>query len=354
MSIHGICLLAAIQAGTGGAPPLHQAQQPNPFTFRASVNSRGEEANVGAGDGVLSADGRWLVFVTWANNLVPQDTNGESDVFLRDLESGLTSRVSVSSTGGEGDADSYSAHLSATGDVVAFSSSASNLVAQDTNGAQDIFVHDRVTGETTLVSISDSGQQGSKGSHNEVLSADGSLVLFRTSDALVQADTNGKLDLYIHERATGATSLVSLAHDGSIGNGHVWGSSLTPDGEFVAFSSESTNLVAGGPTGGSNVFVRNLSTGAVELIGPGLEPDLSFDGRFVVFHTWSNLLPAEDGNPYSDIYLYDRVSQGYELISAHLPNLPPLDIGAFGNADTKSARPAHRVSQHAFSNRLHD
>src|SRR5690606_11863360 len=128
----------------------------------------------------ISADGRFVAFQSVATNLVPGDTNGNNDVFVHDRQTGVTQRVSVASDGAQGNGISTTASISADGRFVAFQSAASNLVPGDTNGATDVFVHDRQTGVTERVSVASDGAQGNANTSEASLSADGRYVAFQS------------------------------------------------------------------------------------------------------------------------------------------------------------------------------
>ena len=172
---------------------------------RVSLSSFGVEGNFNSFYPSVSADGRYIAFESYATNLVPGDTNGVANVFVRDLQTSATTQVSVDSAGLQGNGDSLFASITADGRYVAFHSLATNLVAGDTNGVDDIFVHDRDTGVTERVSVSSGGVEGDNNSQIPSISADGRYVAFR-SDAtnLVVGDTNSVLDVFVHDRDTGA------------------------------------------------------------------------------------------------------------------------------------------------------
>jgi len=158
----------------------------------------------------ISADGSIVVFDSSLSTLVPGDLNHETDVFARDETTGVTTRVSVSSLGVEGDGDSTDPSVSADGRFVAFESLATNLVAADTNGVSDVFVHDRDTGETTRVSVTSLGGQLAGASANPSLSADGRFVTFDSlEEGLAGSESDGYYDVFVHDRATGVTTWVS-------------------------------------------------------------------------------------------------------------------------------------------------
>src|SRR5947207_692369 len=176
-------------------------------TERVSVASGGTESNGASLGSALSADGRLVAFQSDATNLVVGDTNGATDVFVRDRQTGMTARVSVASDGTQANNVSSYPALSADGRFVAFQSDATNLVAGDTNGATDVFVRDRQTGTTERVSVASGGTQGNGASAGPVLSADGGLVAFHsTATNLVAGDANGAYDVFVHDRAVSTTT----------------------------------------------------------------------------------------------------------------------------------------------------
>src|SRR6266404_4977766 len=247
-------------------------------TERVSVTSGGTEGNGASLGSALSADGRFVAFDSAATDLVAGDTNGVSDVFVHDRQTGTTERVSVASGGAQGDGSSgligfaFPPALSADGRFIAFISSATSLVAGDTNGATDVFVHDRQTGTTARVSVASGGTQANNVSSYPALSADGRFVAFQ-SDAtnLVVDDTNGATDVFVHDRQTGATERVSVASGGGTqGNGNSGGffafPALSADGRLVAFQSDATNLVAVDTNGATDVFVHDRQTGTTERV----------------------------------------------------------------------------------------
>ena len=309
-----------IPAGFGSAPA---AAYPRPgATERVSVASDGAETNSGSSWPTISADGRFAAFHSGATNLVPGDTNGEDDVFVRDRGTGATERVSVASDGTQGTCpnknacvSSYAA-LSADGRFVAFRSFAVNLVPGDTNGRGDIFVHDRAAGVTSRVSVASDSTQSNRGSSFPAISADGRFVAFVSmATNLVPGDTNdwsqannadAGNDVFVHDRQSGVTERVSVASDGTEGDLPFDYSvpSLSADGRFVAFSSQATNLVPGDANGQDDVFVHDRdseTTERVSVASDGTEGNfrsdwqaISADGRFVAFSSLAtNLVPSD-------------------------------------------------------------
>ncbi len=220
----------------------------------------------------ISADGRYMAFRSVADNLVEGDTNGVMDCFVYDRMTGETTRVSVASDGTQANAECgvlflslvFGPSISADGRYVAFSSWATNLVKGFTEnvdiiGYTNIYVHDRVTGETTLESVSSDGTQANSKSLLHAISADGRYVVF-SSDAtnLVEGSTDGNTNIYVHERVMGRTTLVSVSGYGTRAYNDYWGSSISTDGRYLAFSSEANNLVEGDTNGVTDIFVIDL------------------------------------------------------------------------------------------------
>jgi Tol biopolymer transport system component len=243
-------------------------------TILASVNVAGAPAEPGSGPPSLSADGRVVAFSSFAGNLVPGDTNGRPDVFVRDLQTGTTTRVSVGPGGVEADRGSTSAAISADGRWVAFDSDASNLVAGDTTGRVDVFLHDRLTATTSRVSVGPGGLQGNFHSFRPFVSGDGRFVSFRSEATnLVDGDTNALADAFVHDRLTGTTTRVSLGPGDVQANGasgHSWGIafSMSGDGRFVAFESQAGNLVPADTNNEWDVFVRDRGDQGCTTVAP--------------------------------------------------------------------------------------
>ncbi|HEV8111507.1 MAG TPA: hypothetical protein VGR31_01900 [Planctomycetota bacterium] len=244
-------------------------------TERVSVDSSGGAGNGDSGTSglAISADGRCVVFMSSAFSLVPGDTNGSVDVFVHDRQTGVTERVSVDSGGIQGNGDSSYPSISGDGRYVAFSSAASNLVPGDTNSAYDVFVHDRQLGTTERASVDSGGAQGNFASTNPVLSTDGSCVAFLSvANNLVAGDSNGHEDVFVHERLTGATERVSVSSAGVQTNSSSYVPSISADGRYVAFDSLATNLVPLDTNGYGDVFVRSRQGGPAfaSLCDPGI------------------------------------------------------------------------------------
>jgi Tol biopolymer transport system component len=238
---------------------------------------------------------------------------GCPDIFVHDRLTGETTRVSVASDGTQGDSYSEFPSISEDGRFVSFVSAAANLVPGDTNGFDDILVHDRVTGETTRVSVATDGSQGNNWSINPSISADGRFVAFAsTATNLVIGDTNNGYDIFVHDRVTGETIRVSVASDGTQGDSYSWSPSISDDGRFVSFASAAANLVAGDTNGVDDIFVHDRVTGETTRISISsdraqandrseyLYTSNSADGRYVTFTSMASNLVVGDTNNYCD------------------------------------------------------
>ena len=293
---------------------------------RVSVGSDGIEGNRVSRIPSISADGRYVAFISNATNLVLGDTNGVDDVFIHDRQTGTTERVSVATDSSQGDSSSGYPSISADGRHVAFSSRAANLVPGDTNADWDVFVRDRQTGTTERVSVSSNGSQGDAYSGYPSISGDGRYVAFSSQATnLVAGDTNGAWDVFIHDRQAGITERVSMTSDGLEGNGHSRDCAISADSRHIAFASFATNLVPGDTNGTWDVFVYDRETGTTERVSVGSsgnegngysgDPAISAEGRHITFSSFASNLVPEDANGSGDVFVHDRDTGSTELVS---------------------------------------
>ncbi len=298
-------------------------------TERVSVSSAGSQANSNSLSSSTSWDGRWIVFDSAATNLDPAATNGFLHVYLRDRSSATTTLLDIDAQGSQGDFGAHFPTISADGRWIAFSSGSTNLVPGDTNGLGDIFVRDVQLGITSLASVDSSGVQANAYSMVSGISPDGRHVVFESEATnLVTADTNGSADVFIHDLIGGLTVRASVDSSGAQGNNHSLllgtthgGVSDQPhhlisfDGRFVAFTSLATNLVASDTNSRSDVFmfdrltattrrVSVASNGDQAVLG-GTNSTLSANGRFVAFESESADFVSGDTNNTTDIYCHD-------------------------------------------------
>jgi Tol biopolymer transport system component len=335
-------LLFPVILGLGGLFAFSSQPASAGSTERVSVDSAGSQATDGDGfHPSLSSDGRFVAFRSSATKLVAGDTNGLRDIFVHDRQTGTTERVSVDSAGAQAiDGNSLYPSLSADGRFVAFYSDATNLVTDDTNGFFDIFVHDRQTGTTERVSVDSAGAQAIDGdSFHPSLSSDGRFVAFRSSATnLVAGDTNGFNDVFVHDRQTGITERVSVDSAGNqAADAHSNLPSISADGRFVAFQSKATNLVADDTNGDYDVFVHDRQTGTTERVsvdsaggqadGSSGWPSVSANGRFVAFHSRATNLVNGDTNRRVDAFVRDRQSGRTERVSVDSPGRQTDGIG---------------------------
>jgi Tol biopolymer transport system component len=312
-------------AGCGGGLTLAEAQWDVFVRDRVAGTTVSASAPSGSFDGVggceapdLDGPGTLVVFASTSAALVPGDTNGDKDVFVRDLVTLVTTRVSVTTGGAQAQGDSGAPRICGDGRVVTFASTANLLVAGDNNGVQDIFAHDRETITTFRVSTSAFGVEANGACETPAISRDGTRIAFVSSATnLVPGDGNGKKDVFVKVTATGEILRASLtagglelAHDASAPD-------LSGDGRFVAFVSTGP-FVPTDTNGQQDVYVKDLLTGAVERASLGNAGEngngnasfarISDDGQLVLFRSLAtNLVAGGDANGIAgDVFLRDR------------------------------------------------
>jgi Tol biopolymer transport system component len=308
------------------------------YVERASVDSAGGDPNSVSLDPSISANGRYVVFWSPADNLVPGDGNGVNDVFRRDLLTNTTTRVSVDAGGGDPNSESFYPSISATGRYVAFASSATDLVAADTSPVEDIFVRDLQSGTTTRVTVDATGGDPNQGTRHARISADGRHVVFASfASDLVANDGNGLEDVFVRDLNVGSTTRASVDTANGDANGASGSTALfsppaiAADGSRVVFFSDASDLVPMDGNGLSDVFVRNLSAGTTTRVsvdtgggdangasdqGNG-RPGISGDGHLVAFSSFASDLAPGDGNGNgSDVFVRDLSSSTTTLVSA--------------------------------------
>jgi Tol biopolymer transport system component len=273
----------------------------------------------------MSADGRFVAFVSLATNLTGDDDVFQ-DVFVRDLESNTTAYVSRSATGGAADGKSGEPSISADGRYVAFESDADNMSTADQDGFSNIFVRDLAT-NTTVYASRASGADGLYAtgySHQPSISGDGRFVAFESASPGLSADDgNASVDIFVRDLQTNATILASRATDGIAGDGDSYAPSLSADGRFVAFTSVADNLSGDDIDAFGNIFVRDLQTGVTTYAsragaaadGDSAQPAISADGRFVAFRSNAPNLSADDDDAVRDVFARDLQANTTTLVS---------------------------------------
>jgi Tol biopolymer transport system component len=321
-----------------GASSLVAVAQGAPITKRVSVSSNGEEGKYGSDFPSVSADGRYVCFES-LNKLTGGDAGVDDDVFVHDRKTGKTARASVRSNGKEpaGPSDSDSCSLSADGRLVAFRSDGA-LVGRDTNGYQDVYIHDMKTGKTTRASVKSDGTQVFADSQDPRISGNGRYVAWDTDGAFSGADVNGYLDVYRHDLSTGKTQQVSLRNNGSQpADGDSSEPSLSANGNKIAFQSNDGQMTADPDFQmaiDTDVFVRNMQTKKTvraSLSSNGDEPSYPFqsppsnvnsdhpvisaDGKLVAFHSLGVYNGSDDNLNYGDVFIRNLDTHKTSLVS---------------------------------------
>ncbi|SCF21217.1 WD40-like Beta Propeller Repeat [Micromonospora echinospora] len=305
---------------TNGVSDIFVRDRITGTTTRVSVSTTGDQANGFSRASAISADGRYVAYHSLATNLVPDDTNDEIDVFVRDRATGTTTRVSVSTNGYQANHYSELPAISADGRYITYHSLATNLVPRDTNSAYDVFVRDQIAGTTRRVSVSTAGDQGDRDSFEPAISADGRYVSYTSrASNLVPDDANGDLtDVLVWDRTTGSTRRISVSTGGDQGNDDSFTSALSADGRYVSYASDASNLAPGDTNNATDVFVWNRITGTTRRVsvsttgnqGDGFSrsPAISADGRYVTYQSLATNLVPDDTNDVTDIFVRDRIT----------------------------------------------
>lgn len=325
-----------VRRDTNGVRDIfHYDRETNQIVRISAAGAIGVQANGSSFSPSMDAAGRLVAFASNASNLVP-DTNGLLDIYMRDVEFGAFTRVSVGLLGVDPNGLSRAPAISGDGSTVVFASDAGNLVAGDTNGLRDIFAYDVLTTAITRVSVATGGVQatGGFGSDDPAVSADGRYVVFHSSATnLVSPDNNGTSDLFLHDRQTGATERVSLSTAGAEVDGDSGLSSVSADGRYVAFENDSSNIAAGFGGGLPHVFLRDRVANTTTWVsdngnGDHLSPRISDDGRFIIYSSESDDLVAPDTNGFArDAFLWDRTTSLNAIVSVD-------SAGVQGNSDS--------------------
>lgn len=312
-------------------------------TTLVSINRTGDRGgNAESTLAAMSSDGQVIVFLSQATDLVGlTDNNSGNDVFVRDMRSGTTQLVSMNRTNdGTANQDSFDATISANGRYVAFATLANNVISSDPNTSSDIFIRDLGAGRTALASATPGNQPSNRGAFRPSLSADGKLVAFDSiSSDLTTNDANGNdSDIFARNLTTNSTTLISINMDGTSTKGDSFGPAVVSgNGAFVAFTSPASNLVANDTNGTTDAFVRDLAARQTILLnsspsgtggnGSSTAPSISTTGRYAAFLTTSSNLGFTDTNGKADVYLKDVTTGAVRLISAN-----PAGVAANGTA----------------------
>jgi Tol biopolymer transport system component len=295
-------------------------------TVRVSLNSSGVEGSMASTAPSISGDGRFIAFQSYADNLIINDQNFDEDVFVHDRQSGQTECISVGMFGRTGNGRSWSPVISADGHYVCFVSRASDLVSADGNWNADVFVYDRWNGSMERISIDSNGVEANSFSESASMSADGRVIAFCShASNLVVEDSNSRKDIFVHDRLYGDTMRVSLSETGNQANDQSVEPSISADGKWISFTSFASNLHSLDTNGVSDIFLYDLENSSIDLVRrgagdkistyPSSNSTLSADGRFMVFQSGARNWASNDNNGVDDIYLYDRQLTTLERIS---------------------------------------
>jgi Tol biopolymer transport system component len=280
------------------------------------------------GPNTVSADGRFVVFASDSADIVPGDTNGRPDVFLRDMQNGTVQRVDVGPGGVEADFGAEWPSISADGRFVAYHSAATNLVPGDRPEYLDVFVYDRIDGTTRRIAVDAAGTPPDDTTGFPSISGDGRYVAFMSMATNFAAGRGaGRYALFLQELATGRTEHVDVAQGGGPAGGEPWGISINADGRYVAFGSDATNLVPGDTNASTDVFVRDRLLQTTERVSVGASgvqsdslshsPSISADGRHVAFQSSATNLAPGGAWPYNGMFVRDRQSNTTARVSVY-------------------------------------
>lgn len=244
-----------------GRPDLFLRDRRAGTTTIVSLTDGDQPIEGGAGNATISANGRFVVFISSAPGAAPGPSSTRPQVYVRDRQAGTTRLASVSGTGRPSNLGSDDPFVSDNGQIVVFSSQATNLVPGDTNDDEDVFVRNLRLGTTTRVSVGPGRVQANLNSIAAGISADGRLIAFFTAaTTIVRGDTNGKSDVFVYDRGDGSARRVSVGVTGQQGNESSTGgrdaSIISADGSTVGFTSTASNLVPSDTAGQTDVFVR--------------------------------------------------------------------------------------------------
>lgn len=307
-------------------PNIYMRDRTQGLTVLVSATPAGVPADGYCDRATISTDGRFVAFSSYATNLVANDTNSRSDIFVRDLRAHSTSMASIAPGGALPNGYSYDPAVSATGRFVAYSSDSTNLVAGDTNGQYDVFLRDDRTGVTERVSVTGSGSQGNALSGGASLSADGRFVAFHSKASnFTPGDVTGTTDVFLRDRWNGSLKCLSLALSGLPGNDDSFDPAISADGQWIVFTSSATDLVPGDTNQEPDVFLFDISTNLTTRIslawnggqaaGPSSLSTITPDGRYVGFASSAADIVPGDLNGASDVFVLDRLLGTTQLAS---------------------------------------
>lgn len=328
-------------------------------TQLVSVATDGTPANDLSSDPSISSDGRYVAFSSDADNLVANDTNTVTDVFVRDRVAGTTTRISITSAGAEVVDPSYQPSISADGRYAAFTSDSDDLDPVDSNGFTDVFVRDRVANTTKIMSVGTAGVQTDFGAWDGVLSGNGKFVAFTTDTGLVSTDQNNNNDVYRRDLTANTTRRISPSRSGAVAGGGGETPAISNDGNTVTFSSDAADLTAVGDTNGTwDIFVRDVAaatttrvsstTAGGSLNGISTQPSISSDGKRVSYVSTGNPSGTDTNGTVPDVFVRDRAS-GRTVLTSTTLLLEQLNAPSFAPALSGDGRYSTFISAGALT-----
>ena len=315
----------------------HVSRSSDDKTFSTFYESTDPDVGGAAGE-----DGRYIVFVSSAT--FAGSTGKHRQIFWRDRNAGITKLVSSSASGEEGNADSYYPAISGDGKTVAFESNSSNLVENDKNGLKDVFVWSAATGKIQTVSVGKSGTAADAESYEASVSGDGNLIAFTSAASNISAIDKGvsNNNVFIRDMSQGITTMISIDPKAKKGGG---GSkpSISYDGNRIAFYSHTETLVSNDNNGLWDIFLwekdnpklkrisltndhkeRNQGSESANRI---VAPSISGNGRFIAYATTATNMVPTDNNNFQDVFLYDSKTDSTIMVSN-------TNDGKQGNSDS--------------------
>lgn len=306
---------ALVSSDNNGIVDIYTRDMVNELTDLISISSQGGQSNSSSGAAAISADGQLVVFHSFANSLVENDSNGRRDVFLHDTVGLETTLMSYSAQGLQGNSNSESPQISDDGAKVIFHSFATSLLANDENGGfPDIFVLDIEAGETSVLSIDSDGEQTNGNSFHPAISQNGRWIAFQSdSFGLVPGISNNNVDIFLHDSLLGRTTRVSVSSSGEQSNGDSKNASISDDGQYIVFESAASNLVNGDTNQADDIFLHDTQTGETTILSKNLSgdpsngdsrnPKISGDGSAVAFTSYATDLVYWDQNAQADVFV---------------------------------------------------
>ena len=330
----------------GNTSSLAVTALPTTPTQLVSQSSSGVQANSGGfvTSSPISGDGRFVAFSSSSTNLVSGTASGHQEIYVRDIQSATTSLASVSTSGVPADSDSYGGSMSANGQYVVFYSFADNLYPGSVlNAASGVYVRELAQGVTEREDVAADGTPANGSSYFGAISGDGRYVAFISTATNLVSGVSGT-QLYLRDRKTSHTILISVSGDGSPANGNISSESISADGRYIAFVSSATNLVSQNTNGVAQAFVRDVASGTTDLVSVSSNgvpantyvlddsgsapPAISSDGRYIAFSSYATNLVSQptDGTTLHN-FVYDRQSQQIALADVDSVGTPLSGTG---------------------------